>query len=161
MRRNRHTARKFRQPAARARGRGLRQGLGREETAFDNFMIRLSRRGLVRILHEIEHHMIPLRGREIEIDAQEHRLGTQPEISFLAQFHLECRAGRLAGLDPASRKVPSRHIGMAHEKDLTGFIAHDGAHTQRHAAREPKPQMRHAQQQPMAQTEMISFALTP
>ena len=161
MRRDRRLARTFGQATPSGRGRALRQGVERKETAFDNFMIRVSRCGLVRILHEIEHHMIPLRRGEIEIDAHEHRLGTEPEISFLAQFHLQCRARRLSDLDTAARKVPSRHIGVAHKEDPPALVTHNRTHPQSHAALEPKPQMYHPHQEPMAKAEAISFALTP
>ncbi len=161
MRGDRSRARQLRQPTSRAHSRALRQRIEGEEPAFDDLAIRFTRRGLMRILHEIEHHMIAPRSREVEIDAQKHRLRDKPEISLFAEFGLKRSAGGLARLDTPSRQVPSRHIGMAHEKDAPRLVAYDRAHAQRHAPREPEPQMGHAQQQPMTQAQMISFAFTP
>lgn len=139
--RGRFSGQSFAQPYVRAFGGGFGQGIERKKSAFGNFPIGLPRAVLNEAPDDIDGNMIPSGNAPVEINAQQFRRAKQCDVAFLTQFFCKRVAQGFTGLDAAAGQMPARNIGMAHKKNPVVIIQHDGAHTERHGARQPEIEM--------------------
>lgn len=92
--------------------------------------------------------MVTTAGARVEIDGHKFGRSDQFEMAFLHQLLGQCLASSLAALDTTTWHMPARHIGMAHQENLTSLIKCRGANPQCHAAGQRKPDMDEPGDQP-------------
>lgn len=92
--------------------------------------------------------MISAAGALVEIDCDKLRRANHLQIALLAQFLDQGIAGGFAALNPASRHMPARHVGMTHQKYPALTVKGGRADAERHAAGEHEPDMNQSRHKP-------------
>lgn len=124
-----------------------RQIIERKEAGFDDLAIWQTRRNLAKGSDHIKQNMITWRREIIAVDRKKIRFARQQDIAFLGKLGLQRVARVLASLDPATRKMPARHVGMANQKNAAVAIKHHRPHPHGHPACQAEPEMKHPAEQ--------------
>src|SRR5260370_28404896 len=101
-----------------------------------DFVVRNRRRRLTKVTYYEQYHVIALRNRRMEIDAELLRRPDKLDVALLLEFAREGVEHGLARLDATARKMPAVNIRVLDQEHAALPVDHEAAHAERQSARQ-------------------------